>query len=56
MIQWSGTRGGSGDDSSQNKPPRTVYGAFNNTDDGTPPSAIADARFLADALRNLGYT
>lgn len=33
---------------------RRVYTAFNNTDDGTPPSAIADARDLAAALRRLG--
>jgi uncharacterized protein YecE (DUF72 family) len=30
---------------------RTVYCAFNNTDDGVPPSAVADSRQLAEALR-----
>ena len=34
---------------------RTVYAAFNNTDDGVPlPSAIQDATALAAALRQLG--
>ena len=32
---------------------RTVYAAFNNTDDGVPPSAIADCRHLAASLRRL---
>jgi uncharacterized protein YecE (DUF72 family) len=33
---------------------REVWVAFNNTDDGLPPSAIADARALAAALRARG--
>lgn len=33
---------------------REVYAYFNNTDDGAPPSAIADARHLAEALRSKG--
>jgi len=33
---------------------RSVYVAFNNTDEDCPPSAIADARHLADALRIKG--
>lgn len=32
---------------------RQVYAAFNNTDDGIPPSAIADARALAAAMGDL---
>ena len=32
---------------------RQVYAAFNNTDDGIPPSAVADARALAVAMGDL---
>lgn len=46
FAEWTG----------QSDPSRRVYAAFNNTDDGRPPGAIADPRSLADALRNLGYT
>ena len=35
---------------------RKVYAAFNNTDDGIPPSAIADARALAAAMGELCET
>ena len=52
LSEWSNNKGISKGQSSSRK----VYAAFNNTDDGTPPSAIADARALADALRSLGYT
>lgn len=41
LIKWAATG-------------RQVYVAFNNTDDGVPPSAIADARDLTAALRHLG--
>lgn len=34
--------------------PLQVWLAFNNTDDGSPPSAIVDARDLAAALRANG--
>jgi uncharacterized protein YecE (DUF72 family) len=33
---------------------REVWHAFNNTDDGVPPSAIADCRSLAAAMRANG--
>lgn len=33
---------------------REVYVAFNNTDEATLPSAIQDARWLAEGLRSLG--
>jgi hypothetical protein len=46
FAEWSGI----------SDPPRRVYAAFNNTDDGRPSGAIADPRSLADALRLLGFT
>jgi uncharacterized protein YecE (DUF72 family) len=49
FAEWQGSDDGNG-------PSRRVYAAFNNTDNGIPPSAIAYPRALAEALRNLGYT
>jgi uncharacterized protein YecE (DUF72 family) len=52
MAEWAGKFS----EWATSDPPRTVYAAFNNTDDGRPACAIQDARSLVEGLRALGYS